>query len=218
MPLTIVLVGRPNVGKSTLFNRLTKSRNALVADEPGVTRDRQYGIGRLGVPKSCEAYYVIDSGGITGETKGLAPLLEYQVMQATAEAEVILFLVDGKEGLTITDENIAKRLREFSDKIKLVVNKTEGMEITNALADFYRLGFGEPLAIAAAHNQGIEELIAKILAQHPLDKLPDIESSKHTKVAVIGRPNVGKSTLINRLLGEDRLALDMPGTLVMRSK
>lgn len=205
----IALVGRPNVGKSTLFNRLTRSRDALVADLPGLTRDRQYGIGRMGE----FPYVVVDTGGLSGEEEGVDPLMELQVWQAIDEADHVLFLVDAREGRNSGDEAIADRLRRTGKPVTLVVNKSEGYDEVVAVSDFYGLS-GEPVAIAAAHGRGIRPLIDSVLETLPPPEIPEEEDEKQgIKVAVVGRPNVGKSTLINRLIGEDRVvAFDMPGT------
>ena len=205
----IALVGRPNVGKSTLFNRLTRTRDALVADQPGLTRDRQYGVGRLGP----SPYIVVDTGGLSGESEGVDPLMEQQVMQAIDEADHILFLVDGKDGRNAGDEGIADRLRRTGKPVTLVVNKSENLDQNLAGADFYGLASSDPVAIAAAHGRGVKTLIEKVLATLPPVELPDEEQEERIRIAVVGRPNVGKSTLINRLIGEERVvAFDMPGT------
>jgi GTP-binding protein len=206
----IVLVGRPNVGKSTLFNRLTRSRDALVADQPGLTRDRQYGTGRLGV----HAYVVVDTGGITGTGQAIDLLMEQQVRQAIDEADHILFLLDARQGCSGSDERIAEQLRRTNKPVTLVVNKTDGLDRDLARADFYRLGWGEPVAIAALHGRGVRGLIDQVLAQLPTAEGEAAEQQTlGTLIAVVGRPNVGKSTLVNRLLGEQRVvAFDQPGT------
>ncbi|MGV6827074.1 MAG: ribosome biogenesis GTPase Der [bacterium] len=206
----IALVGRPNVGKSTLFNRLTRSRDALVADQPGLTRDRQYGLGKVG----DSSYIVVDTGGISGETEGVDELMAQQVQQAIGEADFVLFLVDAKAGLTLADEKIAQGLRELGKPVAVAVNKTEAIEQDLAGIDFFALALGEPVAIAAAHGQGVKRLINRALAQLPEVKPGDVEAGPEgVKIAVVGRPNVGKSTLINRLLGEERqIAYDQPGT------
>ncbi len=207
----IALVGRPNVGKSTLFNRLTRSRDALVADQPGLTRDRKYGMGRLGK----RPYLVVDTGGLSGEAEGIDGLMEQQVRQAIDEADQLLFLVDAREGAGASDQTIAAELRRLGKPITLVVNKSEGLEPGIAAAEFYTLGLGEPHAIAAAHGQGVRRLIDEVLDGLP-ETLPEETGDigeEGIQVAVVGRPNVGKSTLINRLLGEERvLAFDQPGT------
>ncbi len=204
----IALVGRPNVGKSTLFNRLTRSRDALVADQPGLTRDRKYGTGKLG----SQPYVVVDTGGISGDQVGIDVLMEQQVRQAIGEADHILFLLDAREGCTGGDETIAQELRRTGKPVTLAVNKSEGLDQALAGSDFYRLGFGEPQLIAAAHGRGVKGLIESVLEQMPPaeDAEPD---EPGIEIAVVGRPNVGKSTLVNRLLGEERVvAFDQPGT------
>jgi GTP-binding protein len=209
----IALVGRPNVGKSTLFNQLTRSRDALVADQPGLTRDRQYGIGQQGK----FPYVVIDTGGISGDTDGIDGLMEQQVLAAIEEADYLLFLVDARDGLNAVDEFIAGRLRRTGKPISLLLNKSENVDRSTGAADFYSLGLGEPVFIAAAHGRGIKSMIHDVLASLPDtgDNLADSEkvNQQGVQVAIIGRPNVGKSTLVNRLLGEDRVvAFDRPGT------
>jgi GTP-binding protein len=204
----IALVGRPNVGKSTLFNRLTRSRDALVADQPGLTRDRKYGTGKLG----SQPYVVVDTGGISGDQVGIDILMEQQVRQAIGEADHILFLLDAREGCTGGDEMIAQELRRTGKPVSLAVNKSEGLDEILAGSDFYRLGFGEPQLIAAAHGRGVKGLIDSVLKQMPpVEEVAPEEPG--IQIAVVGRPNVGKSTLVNRLLGEERVvAFDQPGT------
>lgn len=207
----IALLGRPNVGKSTLFNYLTRTRDALVADEPGLTRDRQYGIGRIG----DRPYMVVDTGGLTGESQGIDVLMMKQSMKALAESNAAIFVVDGREGLTAGDEQIAGELRRSGKPVWLAVNKSEGVEAEMITADFHRLGLGEPHAISAAHGRNIENLLLEILKPFPVEDTDAIldDETGAIRVAVLGRPNVGKSTLINRLLGEERLvAFDQPGT------
>ncbi|MEF9996164.1 MAG: ribosome biogenesis GTPase Der [Burkholderiaceae bacterium] len=206
----VALVGRPNVGKSTLFNRLTRSRDALVADFPGLTRDRHYGEGRGG-PRP---YIVIDTGGfepVAGE--GIVKEMAAQAEQAIAEADVVIFVVDARAGLTGQDLRIAQRLRTTGRKVFLAVNKAEGMQ-SEGVVEFHELALGEPYAISAAHGDGIRALMDLALAGFPEDAPEPEEAFEHKiKVAVVGRPNVGKSTLINALLGEERLiAFDLPGT------
>lgn len=207
----IAIVGRPNVGKSTLFNCLTRSRAALVSDMPGMTRDRQYGEGKIG----DHHFIVIDTGGITDEEGPIDKLTTQQALQAISEADKILFMVDCRAGVMPADQLVLDKLRALNKKnISLVVNKTEGLESEIAVADFYRLGFGEPLPIASAHGAGITELINTVFAHdeaQPQDENIIDESS--IRLAIIGRPNVGKSTLINRMLGEERVIVyDQPGT------
>lgn len=205
----IALVGRPNVGKSTLFNRLTRSRDALVADQPGLTRDRQYGTGKLG----SSPYVLVDTGGISADADGIDLLMEQQVRQAIGEADHILFLLDAKQGCTAGDMIIAEQLRRTGTPVTLVANKSEGLDEQLASADFFSLGLGEPVSIAAVHGRGVKGLINRVLATLPeVEAPPEIEQGG-TLIAVVGRPNVGKSTLVNRLLGEERVvAFDQPGT------
>lgn len=207
----LALVGRPNVGKSTLFNALTRTRDALVADVPGLTRDRQYGHGKIG----ARPFLVLDTGGLTGTDEELDLLIARQVWQAVEEADAVLFVVDGRAGLTGADEDIALRLRRLGKPLYLVVNKTEHLDTDLACADFQRLGLERLCAISATHNRGIHELVEQTLAALPLpadaDQLP--AELPGIRLAIVGRPNVGKSTLVNRLLGEERvLAFDAPGT------
>ena len=205
----IALVGRPNVGKSTLFNRLTRSRDALVADQPGLTRDRQYGIGQVGE----RPYVVVDTGGISGDADGITALMDRQVQRAIDEADHILYLVDAREGLTGGDEQIAQELRRTGKPVTLVVNKSESLDRSLAVAEFHALGLGEPVPISAAHGRGVKPLINQVLAELPPAEEEPPETEKGVQIAVVGRPNVGKSTLINRLIGEERLvAYDQPGT------
>ena len=212
----IALIGRPNVGKSTLFNRLTRSRDALVADFPGLTRDRQYGFGKQGpVP-----YLVIDTGGVAGGETGLSELMVQQTIRALKEADIAIVLVDGRAGLTAADERVAELARLHAGKTRLVANKAEGMDPDLAAVEFHRLGLGEPVAISAAHGDRVAALMDEVLApfvvpdaELPPDETEEPSADQALRIAVIGRPNVGKSTLINRLLGEDRLVVyDQPGT------
>ena len=205
----IALVGRPNVGKSTLFNRLTKSRDALVADMPGVTRDRKYGEGKTG----DRAYIVIDTGGITGDEQGIDFEMARQSLQAIEEADAVFFIVDGRSGLIPADEMIADHLRRSGKTAYLVVNKTDGTDPDVAMSDFHTLGLGEPIPIAAAHNRGVRSLIDTSLADFPDADDIDSRTSTGVRIAIVGRPNVGKSTLVNRLLGEERVVVyDEAGT------
>jgi GTP-binding protein len=207
---TIVLVGRPNVGKSTLFNRLTKSRDALVADLPGLTRDRHYCRG-VGGPKP---FLVVDTGGFEPTAdNGIMKEMARQTLLAIDEADVIIFVVDGRQGVTPQDKVIANRLRRSQRPVLLAVNKTEGMQRAIVSAEFHELGLGDPLSISSAHGEGVRDLVE--LALEPFEEpTPDQEDNKNTpKVAIVGRPNVGKSTLVNALLGEERvIAFDQPGT------
>lgn len=240
----VTLVGRPNVGKSTLFNRLTRSRAALVADFPGLTRDRHYGHGRIGpVP-----YLVVDTGGFEPVAKdGILKEMARQTQQAIVESDVVIFLVDGRAGISAQDHDIARQLRRAGPTVLLAVNKAEGMSTGVATADFYELGLGQPYAISSAHGDGVAELLDKALAPWVEAPEPAVDRDEESawseaepaleageasadtsveaeesgeatlrhriKLALVGRPNVGKSTLINSLLGEERvIAFDMPGT------
>lgn len=206
----IAIIGRPNVGKSTLFNRLTGTRNALVADMPGVTRDRLYGKAEF----YDTPFIVIDTGGLSGENQQIENLMEQQVFQAVFEADIVFFLLDGRSGLTGYDEIIAKKIRTLNKQMYVLVNKSEGMPKDVIRADFFSLGLGEPIAISAAHGQGINELMRIICDDiEPFEFDAQTEDDDSIHLAIIGRPNVGKSTLINRLMGEDRVvSFDMPGT------
>ncbi len=207
----LALVGRPNVGKSTLFNRLTRTRDALVADQPGLTRDRQYGVGRLG-PRP---YVVVDTGGIGGQRNAVQDLMERQAQQAIAEADCVLLIVDARAGLTAGDQAIAEDMRRTGKPITLVVNKTEGLDFDSLSGDFHAMGMGVPVPIAAVHGRGVRRLIERVLGDAPAEapSQPAGESEPGIQIALIGRPNVGKSTLVNRLLGEERvLVYDQPGT------
>ncbi|MDA0665925.1 MAG: ribosome biogenesis GTPase Der [Proteobacteria bacterium] len=218
----VAVVGRPNVGKSTLFNRLTRSRDALVADMPGLTRDRHYGEGRLGpIP-----YLVIDTGGLEPVAKtGIYVQMARQSLQAVAECDVVMFLVDGRAGVTPQDIQIAEQLRRSGRPTVLAVNKLEGLTGEGRTGEFYELGLGEPMPISGAHGDGVYSLVEAALGRlkmAPPDpspaELPETLSddgmpSQGLRVAIVGRPNVGKSTLVNALLGEERvIAFDMPGT------
>ncbi|SEI57620.1 GTP-binding protein [Allopseudospirillum japonicum] len=244
----IALVGRPNVGKSTLFNRLTRTRDALVADLPGLTRDRKYGEGRVGgIP-----YLLIDTGGISGDEQGIDALMAGQSLLAIQEADAVLFLVDARAGMTAADEMIAQHLRQQGKQAWVLVNKTDGLDADTYSAEFYALGLGEPVAIAAAHGRGVTQMIqnvlldlrpeamAEVLAQAQAESLytskrkaqalaeqaqPEMDAAadpfkrelnldeEQIRISVVGRPNVGKSTLINRILGEERVVVfDQPGT------
>jgi len=206
----IALVGRPNVGKSTLFNYLTRTRDALVADYPGLTRDRQYGLVKRGVGNAL----VVDTGGITATSEGIDGVAVEQVKRALEEADVVLFLVDTRQGVHPIDEEIAKSLRKQGQQVVLVANKVDGLDVNTHIADFHRLGFEKPWPIAATHGRGVLDLLTHVFSLIPAasfsnESLP----GEGIRVAVIGRPNVGKSTLINRLLGEERVVVfDQPGT------
>jgi GTPase len=213
MKPVIAIVGRPNVGKSTLFNRLTRSRDALVADFSGLTRDRHYGNGRLGERE----FICIDTGGFEPVAKtGILAEMAKQTKQAVVESDIIIFLVDGRLGMAPQDRVIADFLRKTSRPVILAVNKSEGMTRANVAAEFYELGLGEPYAISSAHGDGVRDLVDEALDALAIpepDEDEDIEKDRSTRIAVVGRPNVGKSTLINTLLGEERvIAFDMPGT------
>ncbi|RUO26440.1 ribosome biogenesis GTPase Der [Aliidiomarina minuta] len=224
----VALVGRPNVGKSTLFNRLTRTRDALVADFPGLTRDRKYG------QANYDGYHfiVIDTGGLQGDEEGLDLRMAEQSLQAIDEADVVLFLVDAREGVTASDQSIAEHLRRQEKSVWVAANKVDGLDADSAAADFYQLGLGEVYHIAAAHGRGINQLLQRTLQPLAIEypdvlkvdeELPEDDeglvrqaefyADQPIKLAIVGRPNVGKSTLTNRLLGEDRVVVfDMPGT------
>lgn len=210
----VALVGRPNVGKSTLFNRLTRSRDALVADLPGLTRDRHYGEGRLG----DRPYLVVDTGGFEPIVKeGITFQMARQTRQAIAESDKVIFVVDGRSGLAPQDLQIADLLRKSGRPVTLVVNKLEGLTGEGRTAEFYELGLGDPIAISSAHGDGVTSLMDQLLSDFPSaisaeDEAAEI-AERGLRVAIVGRPNVGKSTLINTLVGEERvIAFDMPGT------
>ena len=213
MKPVLALVGRPNVGKSTLFNRLTKSRDAIVADFAGLTRDRHYGDGRLGERE----FIVVDTGGFepTAES-GIYKEMAKQTRQAVAESDVVIFVVDVRAGITGQDHDIARYLRTAGKKVLIAANKAEGMLEGIQLAEFYELGMGEPLAVSSAHGQGIRSLLTAALEDFVFDEPDDLaldDPDRPIRLAVAGRPNVGKSTLINTWLGEERLvAFDLPGT------
>ena len=217
----IALVGRPNVGKSTLFNRLTRSRDALVANFAGLTRDRKYGEGEF----DGHRFMLVDTGGITGEEAGIDSAMARQSLQAIEEADIVLFLVDCRDGLTATDEAIARHLRQGNKTVYLVANKIDGLNPDVALADFYQLGFEAVYPTTATHGRGVTGLMQAVVAQLPEavslaePGTPDVEGeegdegAKPIRIAIVGRPNVGKSTLVNRMLGEERVVVfDMPGT------
>ncbi len=209
MKPTIVIVGRPNVGKSTLFNRLTKTRDALVADMPGLTRDRHYGHGVVG----GKPYLVVDTGGFEPVAKdGILHEMARQTLLAVDEADAIVFLLDARQGLTAQDKVIADTLRRSGRPLWLAVNKAEGMRRDVVTAEFFELGLGDPVAISSSHGEGVHDLMELVLEAFP-EEQPDEAAIKHPKIAIVGRPNVGKSTLVNSLLGEERMiAFDAPGT------
>ena len=225
----VALVGRPNVGKSTLFNRLTRTRDALVADFPGLTRDRKYG----SVDYEGLEFIVVDTGGIDGSEEGIELEMAEQSLKAIDEADVVLFLVDARAGATVADEAIANHIRRVNKTVFLVANKTDGLDADTAIADFYSLGIGEVWPIAAAHGRGVTALLQQalvpLLTEQQKQRLAAFEAGedldaidedaereqrdKHIKLAIVGRPNVGKSTLTNRIVGEERVIVyDLPGT------
>ncbi len=204
----IVLIGRPNVGKSTLFNVFTRSRDAIVANEPGLTRDRQYGVGE----RSDKTFIVVDTGGLSGEKQDLDDLMARQTRLAIEEADEILLIVDARDGLTSGDRLIADLVRKAGKSCHIVINKVDGSNPDQVQADFFALGFEHVHLISAAHRKGTGVLLDKLLESHPSQEASE-ETAGGPLVAVIGRPNVGKSTLINRLVGEERVvAFDQPGT------
>lgn len=215
MTCVLALIGRPNVGKSTLFNRLTRSRDALVDDQPGVTRDRLYGRGQ----HDGHRFLVIDTGGIDLNGGEFSALVGEQIDHVLQECTAVLFMVDGRDGLTGADREIADRLRMLDAPVTLVVNKTEGVAPAVANAEFFQLGLGEPLSISAKNGQSVDKLVGSVLQQHSQEHLasayPALEDleTKSPRVAVVGRPNVGKSTMLNRLAGENRVIVSsIPGT------
>ncbi len=209
----IAIVGRPNVGKSTLYNRLTRSRDAIVDDRPGITRDRMVGIGRIGEAP----YWVVDTGGIESDQDDLHGLMKMQVDTALDECEAVIYVVDGRDGVTAIDDQIARQLRSNKDlPIYLAVNKVEGLDKAVVTADFYQLGLGEPKAISGKNGDGVVVLINTILEEISDRKIKNKDASidsRNPRISIIGRPNVGKSTLVNSLAGEERVVVyDMPGT------
>jgi GTP-binding protein len=205
----IALVGRPNVGKSTLFNQLTRSRDALVANLSGLTRDRKYGEGRV----DEQAFIVIDTGGVTGGEEGIDAAMAEQSMQAIDEADVVLLMVDARDGLNPVDEQLLRELRQRDRSFHLVVNKIDGRDEEVALSEFHAMGVASMHGIAAAHGRGIRQMIESVLEPFAADDSEPEAASDGTRVAIVGRPNVGKSTLVNRILGEDRVVVfDQPGT------
>lgn len=207
---TIALVGRPNVGKSTLFNRLTGTREALVANYSGLTRDRKYGEAQI----DQKRFIVVDTGGLSGDEEGIDTAMAEQSQLAIVEADIVLFIVDARDGLSPADQQIAKELRQRGKTTHLVANKIDGLNHEIAIAPFFELGLGEVHAIAAAHGRGVKSLMLEVLSgveDEPEDS--DGGAPKGIKMAIVGRPNVGKSTLVNRMLGDDRVVVyDMPGT------
>ena len=211
LPL-VALVGRPNVGKSTLFNAMTRTRDALVHDQPGVTRDRNYGVCRL-LEKA--PFVLVDTGGIGGEDEGLAGATARQSRAAAEEADLILFVVDGREGSSSLDDDILRWLRKLSKPTLLVINKSDGIDLESALSEFSRYGFGDALPVSSAHRTGIDELLARVETALPAQGSTETLDDDPTRIriAFVGRPNVGKSTLVNRILGEERMiASEVPGT------
>jgi GTPase len=205
----LALVGRPNVGKSTLFNALTGTQDALVADIPGLTRDRKYGFGH----SEPWRFLVVDTGGLVESPRGIMQLMAQQTQRAIDGADHVLFLVDGQSGLDSADHFVADVLRRSGKPITVVVNKTEGRDGAIAVSEFHAFGLGEPVPLSAAHRQGIDDLIDHVFAGATPIPAADDETGRAIRVCVVGRPNVGKSTLINRLIGEERLiAFDEPGT------
>jgi len=216
MKPVIALVGRPNVGKSTLFNRLTGGRDAIVADTPGVTRDRQYGNGKLG----AQPYFVVDTGGVTDRlnegasagTRSIEDDLRIQTRQALLEADAVVFVVDAKEGILPADKELAIELRKLQKPIALAINKAEGLTRDGALADFYALGFPDPNIISAKRGDGVREMIDGVLSAFPSSEETE-EDNSDVRVSIVGRPNAGKSTLINAIFGEQRVVVsEVPGT------
>ena len=211
LPL-VALVGRPNVGKSTLFNALTRSRDALVHDQPGVTRDRHYGVCRLDPERP---FLLVDTGGIAGEEEGLAGATARQARAAAGEADLVVFVVDARDGASALDDEILAWLRKLARPTMLLVNKIDGTNEDAVRAEFARYGFADMLAVSAAHRQGLEDLHGEILERLPEEgSVEELDSDpERLRIAFVGRPNVGKSTLVNRLLGEERMiASEVPGT------
>lgn len=211
LPL-VALVGRPNVGKSTLFNAMTRTRDALVHDQPGVTRDRNYGVCRQ---LEGRPFVLVDTGGIAGEDEGLAGATARQSRAAAEEADLILFVVDGREGASSLDDDILRWLRKLSKPTLLVINKSDGIDLNSALSEFARYGFPDAQPVSSAHRTGIDELLARVAALLPVEGSTETldDDPGRVRIAFVGRPNVGKSTLVNRILGEERMiASEVPGT------
>lgn len=205
----IALVGRPNVGKSTLFNRLTRTQDALVADLPGLTRDRQYGKAAF----RNKPYIIIDTGGIGVDNLEVDSLMSKQSTLAIEEADIIFFIVDGRAGISSVDQDITQKLRNLSKPIFLVVNKVDGLDAEIASVDFQSLALGQTYPISASHGRGIENLLQTATIDFPQATADSSDALETTKIAFVGRPNVGKSTLVNRILGEERVVVyDQPGT------
>ncbi|RYE64866.1 MAG: GTP-binding protein, partial [Oxalobacteraceae bacterium] len=222
----IALVGRPNVGKSTMFNRLTKSRDAIVGDLSGLTRDRQYGEARW----QGRSYILVDTGGISGDEHGMDEKMAEQSLLAIEEADVVMFLVDARAGFTAADQMIAEHLRKRNKRSLLVANKVDNVDPEMAKAEFAPLGMGDAIPVAGAQGRGVNALLEAALSEFPRDeeevdlnaevaegeeavRIPGPSEKDGIKIAIIGRPNVGKSTLVNRMLGEDRVIVyDQPGT------
>ncbi|WP_049721857.1 ribosome biogenesis GTPase Der [Gilvimarinus polysaccharolyticus] len=205
----IALVGRPNVGKSTMFNRLTRTRDAIVANYEGLTRDRKYGEGKY----DGRRFMVIDTGGITGEEVSIDKAMAEQSLQAIEEADIVLFMVSSRDGVTSGDFAIANHLRTGGKKVYLVANKIDGMDPDMVASQFYELGVGEVYATTATHGRGVKSLMETVFEDLPEAEEEPIATSTGIKMAIVGRPNVGKSTLVNRMLGEDRVVVyDLPGT------
>jgi len=205
----IALVGRPNVGKSTLFNYLTQSRNALVADFPGLTRDRQYGR----ITRGNRGFLIVDTGGVSDDSDAIQTLAKRQIEYAIGEADLILFLVDARAGLSASDQTIATYLRKANKPVVLTANKTDGLDAASASADFHVLALGSPVAVSAAHGHGVMELLERFEELITQSDDSDEAVEQGIRIAIVGRPNVGKSTLVNRLLGEERVVVfDQPGT------
>ncbi|PCI39592.1 MAG: ribosome biogenesis GTPase Der [Thiotrichales bacterium] len=200
---TIALVGRPNVGKSSIFNRLTRSNDAIVWDMPGVTRDRQYGTGSY----EGNEFFVIDTGGIDYEKKVFQDAIDQQIELAIMEADILLFVVDSNDGITIEDRTIADNLRKTDKPVHILVNKAENLEDEEASAEFFELGFAKVIAVSALHKHGIDEIFQTCFEKIKLPLAPEKTSDDSIKIAFLGRPNVGKSTLTNTLLNEERVVV-----------